>query len=233
MDRVGLKGNRLLLAVAVIIFLGLTVFLLFGKEAEAPASELQRSTVDHASSVVTQKIPRTEQATGSAVAVHSIDGVTVSHPVYPWQFYRKPSEVRLQMQLSPLAFEVTQRNGTEIPFSSPLDKLFEPGIYVDILSGEPLFSSKDKYDSGTGWPSFVKPITPQSVVYKKDSSFSTDRIEVRSVYADSHLGHVFDDGPKDKGGKRYCIDGVALRFIPLSQMQADGYGDFIRSVTGT
>ncbi len=137
----------------------------------------------------------------------------------------------LVKRLDPLAFAVTQRSETERPGSSPLDKNFEPGIYVDVVSGQPLFSSSDKYDSGSGWPSFVRPIAADSITTIADKSLGVDRIEVRSAQADSHLGHVFPDGPLDRGGLRYCMNGAALKFIPLKDMAAAGYGAYIDKVT--
>lgn len=126
-------------------------------------------------------------------------------------------------KLTPLQFEVTQHGQTERPFTNEFDAHFEEGIYVDIVSGEVLFSSKDKFDSGCGWPSFTKPIHQEQVVSKKDFSFGMIRIEVRSKDADSHLGHVFEDGPK--GMPRYCINSASLRFIPKAQLDAEGYGE--------
>lgn len=155
---------------------------------------------------------------------------TPNHTTYMWQKYTKPSAAELKKTLDPLAFSVTQEEGTERAGSSPLDKNYEPGIYVDILSGEPLFLSKDKFDSGTGWPSFVRPITPEAVTTLEDNTFFSKRTEVRSKIADDHLGHVFPDGPADRGGMRYCMNGVALRFIPKTEMEAAGYGDFISQV---
>lgn len=143
-----------------------------------------------------------------------------------WKIYTKPSQNILKAQMDPAAFSVTQEQGTERSHTSPLDKNFEKGIYVDILSGEPLYSSKEKFDSGTGWPSFVKPISPEAVIEKKDNGFFSSRTEIRSAIADNHIGHVFTDGPKDRGGLRYCMNGVALRFVPESDMDAAGYGDF-------
>lgn len=144
--------------------------------------------------------------------------------------YQKPDEATLRAKLSPLAYEVTQEEGTERAGTSEYDKLYEPGIYVDVLSGEPLFSSRDKYDSGTGWPSFTKPIDASMVTLHEDKSLFSTRTEVRSRYADSHLGHVFGDGPTESGGQRYCMNGVALRFIPLADMEAAGYGEWIEAV---
>jgi len=147
-----------------------------------------------------------------------------------WRNYQKPNKVDLKAQLSELAYKVTQEDGTERAFSSEYDKLWEEGIYVDILSGEPLFSSKDKFDSGTGWPSFVKPITGSAVTEHEDNTFFSRRTEIRSAIADNHLGHVFNDGPRDRGGLRYCMNGVALKFIPKADMVAAGYGEFIDQV---
>ena len=144
--------------------------------------------------------------------------------------YQKPDDATLKQSLSPLQYQVTQQNGTERAFSHEYDELFEPGLYVDIVSGEPLFSSKDKYQSGCGWPSFVKPLVASAVTEKTDTSFNMRRVEVRSQIADSHLGHVFTDGPKDRGGLRYCINGASLRFIPLAEMEQAGYGEWIEKV---
>lgn len=141
--------------------------------------------------------------------------------------YTKPDEATLKEKLSELSFVVTQMQGTEMAFSSELDQEFSPGIYVDIVTGQPLFSSDDKFDAGCGWPSFSKPITDGTVKEYTDSSYGMDRVEVRSEAGDSHLGHVFEDGPKDLGGLRYCINGASLRFVPLAEMEAEGYGDYL------
>lgn len=134
---------------------------------------------------------------------------------------------KLKETLSPLAYQVTQEQGTEAPFSGEYDDFYQKGIYVDIVSGEPLFASKDKYDAGCGWPSFTKPIQRQNIQEKADFSHGMHRVEVRSKTADSHLGHVFSDGPQAAGGLRYCINSAALRFIPVEGMEAAGYGEYV------
>lgn len=143
--------------------------------------------------------------------------------------YVRPDDAELEKRLSPLAFEVTRKDGTEPPFGNPYWNEKRPGIYVDVVSGEPLFSSSDKFDSGTGWPSFTRPIAPGAVAAASDASHGMTRTEVRSSLADSHLGHVFDDGPRPTG-QRYCINSAALRFIPLENMEREGYGAFIEQI---
>jgi peptide-methionine (R)-S-oxide reductase len=132
--------------------------------------------------------------------------------------------------LNPEQYRVTQQSGTERPGTGEYLHNHAPGIYVDIVSGEPLFASGDKFDSGCGWPSFTKPIVPAFVNELHDSSHGMVRIEVRSTHGDSHLGHVFPDGPADRGGLRYCINSASLRFIPLDRMDAEGYGEYIDQV---
>jgi peptide-methionine (R)-S-oxide reductase len=124
-------------------------------------------------------------------------------------------------------YDVTQNCGTERPFTGEYWDNKEPGLYVDIVSGEPLFASVDKFDSGTGWPSFTKPVDRSNVVEKRDLSHFTVRIEVRSAHGDSHLGHVFPDGPQEAGGLRYCINSASLRFIPRDNLEAEGYGEYL------
>ena len=138
--------------------------------------------------------------------------------------YTKPSDEELKKQLSPEEYAVTQLNSTERAFSNRYWDLFEAGIYVDVATGEPLFSSSDKFESGCGWPSFTKPIASDVVRYFEDTSFNMKRIEVRSRVGDSHLGHVFEDGPRDKGGLRFCINSVAIKFVPKDKMEQEGYG---------
>jgi peptide-methionine (R)-S-oxide reductase len=133
-------------------------------------------------------------------------------------------------RLTPEQFRVTQQSGTELPNTGKLLHNKEPGIYVDIVSGEPLFASSDKYESGCGWPSFTKPIEPATIRELDDTSHGMRRIEVRSTFGDSHLGHVFEDGPEDRGGLRYCINSAALRFVPRDQMEAEGYGAYLDQV---
>ncbi len=153
-----------------------------------------------------------------------------SSPVYDPTLFVKPSVEQLRQQLSPLEYQITQNSGTERAFSHAYDEFYEPGLYVDVVSGEPLFSSTDKYDSGCGWPSFVKPIQSEVITEHEDLSYNMRRVEVRSALADSHLGHVFPDGPRDRGGLRYCINGASLRFVPLDQMVQLGYGPWVHFI---
>lgn len=178
--------------------------------------------------------PAPQSAPASYEIATSTSAVQVTnetdHITYMWDNYKKPAENELEQQLDPLTYKVTQEEGTERAGTSPLDKNYEPGIYVDILSGEPLYSSKDKFDSGSGWPSFVRPITPEAVTEREDNKLFMPRTEIRSAVADNHLGHVFTDGPRESTGLRYCMNGAALRFIPKDQMEAEGYGDFLKYV---
>jgi peptide methionine sulfoxide reductase msrA/msrB len=139
--------------------------------------------------------------------------------------FTKPKKAELKDKLTPEQFAVTQEDATERPFHNTYWNNHEPGIYVDVVSGEPLFSSLDKYDSGTGWPSFTRPLEPRNVVTHTDRSLFMERTEVRSAHADSHLGHLFDDGPKPTG-LRYCMNSASLRFIPVNKLEAEGYGQY-------
>lgn len=160
-----------------------------------------------------------------------IDVKKASDPVIDASLYPLPDEESLKATLTKEQYAVTRENKTERAFSNEYWDNHEQGIYVDVVTGEPLFSSKDKFDSGCGWPSFSKPISSEVVTYHEDNSFNMKRVEVRSRVADSHLGHVFEDGPKEKGGLRFCINSASIKFIPLNEMEAKGYGyliDFVK-----
>ena len=147
------------------------------------------------------------------------------------QTYRKTPEA--VARLTKEQYRVTQESATERPGTGEYLDNHEPGIYVDIVSGEPLFASSDKFESGCGWPSFTKPIEPANVSELSDRTLGMARTEVRSAHGDSHLGHVFNDGPRDRGGLRYCINSASLRFVPLAEMEAQGYGDYLDQVEAT
>lgn len=166
-----------------------------------------------------------------AVSVISVMSVTMEHLLeymreHPVTNYTKPSDAELRSRLTPEQYEVTQHEGTEPPFSNEYWDNKEAGIYVDIVSGEPLFSSLDKYDSGTGWPSFTKPLEEDNVTTRTDRKLWMTRTEVRSKNANSHLGHVFDDGPNPTG-LRYCMNSASLRFIPVERLEEEGYGQYL------
>lgn len=165
-----------------------------------------------------QKSPDTNRASTTDLST-AISGTATQ--------YRVPDDVELRRRLTALQYEVVRRDGTEPPFENAYWDNHAEGIYVDIVSGEPLFSSIDKFDSGTGWPSFTKPINPAGLMERKDTRFFMTRIEVRSRLADSHLGHVFTDGPAP-AGLRYCINSAALQFIPKEKLEKRGYGQFMK-----
>lgn len=156
-----------------------------------------------------------------------IDLSTAMTPLCGNRTYAKPASDKIKKNLTDMQYRVTQQNGTEPPFANEYWDNHEKGIYVDVVTGEPLFTSADKFDSGCGWPSFTRPAGSGAVVEKRDLSHGMIRTEVRSGVGDSHLGHVFDDGPADKGGLRYCINSAAIRFIPLERMEEEGYGAYI------
>jgi peptide-methionine (R)-S-oxide reductase len=143
------------------------------------------------------------------------------------QYSRRPEVIDT---LSPIQYHVTQESGTERPWTGEYTENKQAGLYVDIVSGEPLFVSSDKYESGCGWPSFTKPVEPAHVTEHRDTTHGMVRVEVRSRFGDSHLGHVFNDGPRDRGGLRYCINSAALRFVALEDMEAEGYAAYIPQV---
>ncbi|MBK6896362.1 MAG: peptide-methionine (R)-S-oxide reductase MsrB [Alphaproteobacteria bacterium] len=163
------------------------------------------------------------------IVLNATSGVQAEDQTAPTQ---EGTEAMKKDHLNKMQKYVTQHDGTEPAFDNEYWDNKEPGIYVDVVSGEPLFSSLDKFDSGTGWPSFTKPIQQETVKEHTDTKLWVPRTEVRSTGADSHLGHVFDDGPKDKGGMRYCINSAALRFIPLADLEKEGYGEFLKLFEG-
>jgi peptide methionine sulfoxide reductase msrA/msrB len=170
--------------------------------------------------------PKAEGGAAPEIVAAEQDKPAASAPTR--ENFVKPTDEELRKRLTPLQYQVTQENGTERAHTGEYDQHFEPGIYVDVISGLALFSSLDKYDHGCGWPAFTRSIDDEEIVELEDESHGMRRTEVRSATADSHLGHVFNDGPRDKGGLRYCINSAALEFVPLDQMEARGYGKYLK-----
>jgi len=200
---------------------------------EAQIAKAKQDTIDAATAKAAPGAEANGKKIGEADSPDSSSGKSNSaNSSSPWLNFKKPAERELRRKLSNIQFEVTQKSGTEVAFRNPLWNNHEEGLYVDIVSSEPLFASTDKFDSGTGWPSFVKPVDPKLIVTREDRSEQPVRTEVRSRIADSHLGHVFTDGPVARGGLRFCINSASLRFIQKRKLETEGYGEFLKLFDG-
>jgi methionine-R-sulfoxide reductase len=216
-----------LMKTTIIATLGLILLL-------AGTYRLQAAGMDHPmgkdGGMATSQTMQSEYDTSPSMpadAAMKQDANTMAHETMKGTQTMIPSDEELRKRLTPLQYEVTRKDGTEPPFKNAYWDNHEPGLYVDIISGVPLFSSLDKYDSGTGWPSFTRPLDPAAIVKKEDRSFFSVRTEIRSKSSDAHLGHVFDDGPPPTG-LRYCMNSAALRFIPKADLAKEGYGDYVK-----